>query len=55
VAKQQAIKSGKALSQKEMQVLVEELFSCEAPNVTPNGSPAYLEFKGDYLEKMFGK
>lgn len=55
VAKQQAIKSGKALSQKEMQVLAEELFDCRTPNVTPNGSPTYLEFKGDYLEKMFGK
>ncbi len=55
VAKQQAIKSGKALSQKEMQVLSEELFGCQTPNVTPNGSPTYLEFKGDYLEKMFGK
>ncbi len=55
VAKQQAIKSGKALAQKEMQVLVEELFSCQTPNVTPNGSPTYLEFKGDYLERMFGK
>jgi DNA mismatch repair protein MutL len=55
VAKQQAIKSGNTLLQKEMQVLVEELFRCATPNVTPNGSPTYLEFKGDYLEKMFGK
>jgi DNA mismatch repair protein MutL len=36
-------------------VLVEELFRCKVPNVTPNGSPTYLEFKGDYLERMFGK
>ncbi len=55
VAKQQAIKSGKALAQKEMTVLAEELFRCHVPNVTPNGSPTYLEFKGDYLERMFGK
>jgi DNA mismatch repair protein MutL len=55
VAKQQAIKSGKALGQKEMMVLTEELFQCETPNVTPNGSPTYLEFKGDQLERMFGK
>jgi DNA mismatch repair protein MutL len=55
VAKQQAIKAGKPLTQKEMAVLVEELFGCEVPNATPNGSPTYLEFKGDYLEKMFGK
>ncbi len=55
VAKQQAIKSGKALAQKEMTVLTEELFRCEVPNVTPNGNPTYLEFKGDDLERMFGK
>lgn len=55
VAKQQAIKTGKALAQKEMAVLVEELFLCKTPNVTPNGSPTYLEFKADYLERMFGK
>jgi len=55
VARQQAIKSGKSLAQKEMVVLVEELFNCQTPNVTPNGSPTYLEFKGDYLERMFGK
>jgi DNA mismatch repair protein MutL len=55
VAKQQAIKAGKPLTQKEMLVLVEELFSCATPNVTPNGHPTYLEFKRDYLEKMFGK
>lgn len=55
VAKQQAIKSGKSLTLKEMNVLVEELLACEVPNVTPNGNPTYLEFKSDYLEKMFGK
>lgn len=55
VAKQQAIKSGKNLAQKEMLVLVEELFGCKTPNVTPSGSPTYLEFKADYLERMFGK
>jgi DNA mismatch repair protein MutL len=55
VAKQQAIKTGKHLAQKEMAVLVEELFLCQTPNVTPNGTPTYLEFKADYLERMFGK
>jgi DNA mismatch repair protein MutL len=55
VAKQQAIKSGKTLAQKEMTVLAEELFDCKVPNITPNGSPTYLEFKGDNLERMFGR
>lgn len=55
VAKQQAIKTGKPLSQKEMTVLAEELFACQVPNMTPNGSPTYIEYKADYLERMFGR
>jgi len=55
MARQQAIKTGQTLSQKEMLVLVEELFACTSPKVTPTGSPTYLEFKEDYLDRMFGK
>ncbi len=55
MARQQAIKAGQTLSQKEMLVLVEELFAGTSPNVTPTGSPTYLEFKEDYLDRMFGK
>ncbi len=55
MARQQAIKAGQALSQKEMLVLVEDLFTCGSPNVTPTGSPTYLEFKEDYLDRMFGR
>ena len=54
-ARQQAIKSGQSLSQKEMVTLAEGLFLCQTPNVTPGGNPTYLEFKEDYLERMFGK
>ncbi len=55
MARQQAIKAGQSLSQKEMLVLVEELFTCSSPNVTPTGSPTYLEYKEDYLDRMFGR
>jgi len=55
LARQQAIKAGQSLTQNEMLVLVEELFTCSSPNVTPTGSPTYLEFKEDYLDKMFGR
>lgn len=55
MARQQAIKAGQNLSQKEMLVLVEDLFTCSSPNVTPTGSPTYLEFKEDYLDRMFGR
>ncbi|MDI9365611.1 MAG: DNA mismatch repair endonuclease MutL [Flavobacterium sp.] len=53
MARQQAIKSGQTLQPKEMIALVEELFTCNTPNVTPTGSPTYVEFKEDSLDKMF--
>ncbi len=55
MARQQAIKAGQALAQKEMLVLLEELFGCASPNVTPTGNATYLEYKEDYLDKMFGR
>ncbi len=55
MARQQAIKAGQHLQQREMHALIEELFKCSTPNVTPTGSPTYLEFKEDYLDRMFGR
>lgn len=55
MARQQSIRTGQALAQKEMTMLVEELFAAQVPNVTPNGNPTYIEFKEDYLERMFGR
>ncbi len=55
MARQQAIKVGQSLGQKEMLTLAEDLFTCSSPNVTPTGSPTYLEFKEDYLDRMFGR
>ena len=54
LAWQQSIKAGKQLSEKEMEALVNDLFQCKQPNVSPDGKPTYLEFKKDALEKMFG-
>jgi DNA mismatch repair protein MutL len=55
LAWQQSIKAGASLTQKEMQVLVEDLFNCSVPNITPNGKPAYTEFKKTELDKIFGR
>ena len=55
VAWQQAIKGGVALSDREMQKLIQDLFACRQPNTTPSGRPTYLEFKKEQLEKMFGR
>lgn len=55
LARQQAIKSGTRLTEREMRQLVTDLFACEQPNISPDGNPAYLEFRQEQLERMFGK
>jgi len=55
LAKQQGIKTGIRLTEREMRQLVNDLFASEQPNTTPDGNPTYLEFKQEQLERMFGK
>lgn len=55
LALQQSIKAGSALTEREMKILVEDLFNCATPNITPNGKPTWLEFKKEELDKMFGR
>ena len=55
LAWQQAVKSGTSLQEKEIRGLVNDLFNCTQFNISPGGSPTYLEFKKEQLEKMFGK
>jgi len=55
MARQQAIKAGQVLGQREMAGLVHDLFKCSTANITPTGSPTYIEFKEDYLDRMFGR
>ncbi len=55
MASQRAIKPGKYLTHNEMRTITEELFLCNIPNVTIAGNPTYIEFKKDYLERMFNK
>jgi DNA mismatch repair protein MutL len=53
LARQQAIKTGMRLTEREMKQLVNDLFACAQSNITPDGYPTYLEFKQEQLEKMF--
>ena len=53
LAWQQSIKAGRQLSEKEMEALVTDLFTCKQSNSSPGGNPTYLEFKKEQLEKMF--
>ena len=55
MALQQSIKAGTFLTEKELKVIIEDLFNCSTPNTTANGKPTYLEFKKDELDKLFGR
>lgn len=55
MAKNMAIKSGKPLSQEEMNVIIDELFACQMPYVTPAGKPTITTFSMDDLDKRFKK
>ena len=55
MARQQAIKAGTTLGEKEMRTLVDDLFACTQHNITPGGDPTFIEFRKDYVEKLFGR
>lgn len=55
MAKQQSIKSGTGMDEREMMKLVNDLFTCNTPNISPSGAPTYIEYKGNYLEQLFNK
>ena len=55
MARQHAIKPGSSLTLQEMQNILQALFSCAQPNISPGGNPTYMEFKKEYLDRMFGK
>lgn len=55
MARNMAVKSGKALSQEEMNSLIDELFACASPYVTPSGKPTIITFPIDELDKRFKK
>jgi DNA mismatch repair protein MutL len=55
MAKQSAVKWGTQLSNKEMKLLVDELFACEKPYASPSGKLTFIIQKLDELEKKFEK
>ena len=53
LSRQQAIKAGQTLLQEEMKTLLDDLFNCQMPNITPTGSPTYVKFKENYIDRLF--
>ncbi len=55
VAWQQAVKQGTHFTEMEMRRLLLDLFQCQQPQVSPDGTVIYLEFTGEQLERLFGQ
>lgn len=53
LAKKAALPVGQALSQEEMEDLIEKLFACETPNYTPDGKLILSIFSQEQIEKIF--
>jgi len=50
-----SIKSGKTLLQEEMSALIDQLFSCKMPYVSPSGRPTITTLTTEDLDKRFQK
>lgn len=55
MAQQASIKSGQPLSDEQMQYLIDRLFACEQPYVTPDGRLTFITINLRELEKRFSQ
>lgn len=55
MARNNSVPAGKALSTREMQNIIDELFACSMPNAAPDGKYTYISFKLTDLAKLFGR
>ncbi|RPE13690.1 DNA mismatch repair endonuclease MutL [Chitinophaga lutea] len=55
MARNNAIPAGKMLGTREMQNIIDELFACTTPNVSPGGRFTFISFKLNDLERMFDR
>ncbi|KAA6351701.1 DNA mismatch repair protein MutL [termite gut metagenome] len=53
LARASAIVCGQVLSNEEMMDLVDNLFSCQTPNRTPDGHTVLSTIREEYIEKLF--
>lgn len=53
MAKSLAIKNGQSLNGTEQEHLVNSLFACKEPNVSPTNRPTFITMKVDDIEKKF--
>lgn len=54
MARNMAVKPGKVLAPEEMQSLIDDLFACQIPNISPSGRTIIVTIAADEIEKRFG-
>jgi DNA mismatch repair protein MutL len=52
LAKQQAIKTGTQLSEREMKQLITDLFDCKEPHLSPFGAPTFRMLQKEEVEQL---
>ena len=52
LAKQQAIKAGTQLSEREMKQLITDLFDCKEPHLSPFGAPTFRMLQKEEVEQL---
>jgi DNA mismatch repair protein MutL len=55
ICKRAAIKAGQSLSMAEMQELVRQLETCQAPHTCPHGRPTMIHISAAQLAREFGR
>jgi len=53
IARNMSVKRGRTLQREEMLELIDALFACEQPQVSPGGNPCILKFSIDELNEKF--
>lgn len=54
-ARRGAVRAGNRLSPKEMRALIDQLFECDFPYVSPDGRPTMITLSGEELRERFEK
>lgn len=55
LAKSMAVKAGRQLNGAEMQNLIDNLFACQTPQLSPNGKAIMVTIQADEIEKRFNQ
>jgi DNA mismatch repair protein MutL len=55
MARHSSIRSGKKLSHEEMNLLIDHLFACAMPSVSPTGKPVFVTLAMEEISRRFGR